>query len=346
MATIRAVVYHAPGDVRVEAIPLPVAGEGELLVKVDACAVCGTDFKAHAAGNPRIAAPMVMGHEFTGLITEARAAGFAVGERVVMATSVSCGECAYCRRGWRNLCADLRPMGFGYPGGMAEYTVIPRRAVDNGHVVKVPAGLPATVAALAEPVSCTVNAMANCNLTPGDVVVVVGAGPMGILNALTARASGASKVLLAEVNPARLEQARPFGFDRLVDPQTEDLAALVKAETDGLGADIALVAAPAAAPQEQALGLVRKRGTVCLFASLPSGRSDLTIDSRPLHYNELRVVGSSDSTPAQVARAVELLAEPAMHADKLASHVLPFERVLDAFELMRTGACLRVVLTP
>lgn len=348
MATTEAVVYHGPGDVRLETIAVPVPGPGELLVRVDACAVCGTDLKAHASGNPRIKAPMVMGHEFTGLITQVGdgLTGFSLGQRVVMATSVSCGECAYCQRGWRNLCVELTPMGFGYPGGMAGYTVIPARAVANGHVVIVPDELPARVAALAEPVSCAVNAMGNCGLVPGDVMLVIGAGPMGIINALVARAMGASRILLAEVNPARLEQARPFGFDRLINPAQDDLPAIVRAETNGLGVDVALVAAPAAAPQEQAMALVRKQGAVCLFASLPAGKSDLTVDGRLIHYGELRVVGSSDSTAAQVVKAVALLADPRLQAERLVTQVLPLAGVLDAFELMRSGECLRVVLTP
>ena len=137
---MRAVVYYAPQDVRNETRPVPTAGAGELRVKVDACAVCGTDLKSYVSGNPRLKAPIVMGHEFTGLIDTVGEGveGFSVGDRVVMATSISCGECYYCKRGWNNLCVDLAPMGFSYHGGMAEYTVIPARALKNGHVIKVP----------------------------------------------------------------------------------------------------------------------------------------------------------------------------------------------------------------
>jgi L-iditol 2-dehydrogenase len=111
---MKAVVYYAPGDIRVEDLPLPQAGPGELRVKVDACAVCGTDLKSYKHGNPRIKAPLAMGHEFTGLVETIGpgAEGFALGDRVVMATSVSCGQCRYCRMGFRNLCVDLAPMGF------------------------------------------------------------------------------------------------------------------------------------------------------------------------------------------------------------------------------------------
>ncbi len=344
---MKAVVFHAPGDVRVESVPDPTPEPGGLRVRVDACAVCGSDLKAFKAGNPRIRPPMVMGHEFTGLVEDVGGpvGGFAPGDRVVMATSVSCGDCAYCRRGWPNLCADLAPMGFVYPGGMAEAVAIPERALRNGHVVKVPPGLPATHAALAEPVSCAVNACEACGVREGDVVVVVGAGPMGLINACVARAFGARAILLAEVNEARLRQAEGFGMDRLVNPATEDLAAVVREATGGVGADVAIVAAPAAKPQEDAPALVRKRGTICLFASLPKGRSDITLDSRPIHYGELRVVGASDSTPRQVARAVEMLAGGTFPADRVITHVLGLDAIARAFELMAKGEALKVVLT-
>lgn len=345
---MRAVVYHGPKEIRVDEVARPECGVGELRVRVDACAVCGTDLKTWHVGNPRIKPPMVMGHEFTGVVETvgAGASGFAEGERVVMATSVSCGGCFYCQRGWSNLCAELAPMGFSYPGGMAEYVTIPARALRNGHVIKVPAGVRAEHAALAEPLSCTVNAAENCGIAPGETVVVIGAGPMGIMNACMAKEFGAGKVLLAEVNEGRLRQAEVFGFDRLVNPATEELARIVKDETGGVGADVVIVAAPAAAPQEQALDMVRKRGTVCLFASLPVGKSNLTLDSRKIHYNEVRVVGTSDSTPAQVARAVGLIAGGALPCERLASHTLGLEGIFEAYELMMRGEALRVVLVP
>lgn len=345
---MRAVVYHAPGDIRVQRVEIGQAGPGELRVKVDACAVCGTDLKSYNHGNPRIKAPLTMGHEFTGLVDQVGpgAEGFGEGDRVVMATSVSCGSCAYCRRGWTNLCVDLAPMGFSYPGGMAEYVVIPARALANGHVVKTPPDLPAVCAALAEPLSCAVNCLDNCNIREGDTVVVLGAGPMGLMNVCVARALGAGKIILSEISEKRLALAEQFGCDLLVNPGEKDLAEAVMDATGGLGADVAVVAAPAAEPQAEALRLVRKRGTVCLFASLPVGKCTLAVDSRKIHYGELRLVGASDSTPRHVRQAVELLSSGAVPAEKLASHVLGLEDILRAFELMTGGEALRVVLRP
>jgi len=348
VATIKAVVYHGPLDVRCEPVPMPACGADEIRVQVDACAVCGSDWKAYKSGNPRMRPPITIGHEFTGLIETigADVHGFALGERVVMATSISCGECLYCRRGWRNLCTDLRPMGFYYNGGMAEFVTVPSRGLQQGHVVKVPAAVPSVHAALAEPVSCCVNSAENCGIVKGDVVAVLGAGPMGILNACVAREYGASRIILSELNPARLKQAEAFGFDRLVNPASDDLAKAIMDETGGYGADVVIVAAPAAQPQEQAMTLVRKRGTVCLFASLPAGKSTLSVDSRPMHYGELRVVGTSDSTAAHVRRAVELIAGGSLPVGKIASHVLELEDIQQSFKLMESGEALRVVLTP
>ncbi|MBL7115154.1 MAG: alcohol dehydrogenase catalytic domain-containing protein [Kiritimatiellae bacterium] len=345
---MKAVVFHAPEDERVEDVPVPFCEEGEILVKVDACAVCGSDLKAYHVGNPRIKPPMVIGHEFTGIIDGMgpETSGFSVGDRVVMATSISCGECVYCRKGLANLCVDVAPMGFSYPGGMAEFVVIPNRAVDNGHVVKVPAGVKPEHAALAEPVSCAVNSCEQCNIEEGDTVLVMGAGPMGIMNACVARGMGASTIIMSEINESRLQQCEVFGFDHLVNPGTQDLEELVKSVTDGIGADVVIVAAPAAQPQEQALSLCRKHGTVCLFASLPVGRNMLSLDSRVLHYGELRVVGTSDSRPEHVAAAVDMIARGLLPVEQLASHIMKLDDIMKAYELMKTGKALRVVLVP
>ena len=345
---MKAIVYYAPGDIRVEEIPKPECAPGGLLVRVDACAVCGTDLKSRQHGNPRIKAPLVMGHEFTGIIETVSpdAVGdFLPGDRIVMATSVACGKCFYCQRGWRNLCNDLAPMGFSYPGGMAEYVAIPTLALQGGHVIKVPPEVDAKYAALAEPVSCAVNSVRQCGVQQGDTVLVMGAGPMGLLNALVARAAGASVVLLSEPNPSRREQAGGFDLDWILDPETDDVTQIIRDATSGRGADVVIVAAPAASPQEQALSLVRRHGTVCLFASLPVGKSTLTFDSRPLHYGEIRLIGSSDSTPEHVQEAVAMIATKRIPAEKIVSHCLPMSEIEQAFELMKSGAALRVVLT-
>jgi L-iditol 2-dehydrogenase len=351
---MQAVVYYAPGDIRVEDIPKPQLREGELLVHVDACAVCGTDLKSKHHGNPRIKAPLVMGHEFTGIIEEISPSAVGtwnIGDRIVMATSISCGECYYCKNHFRNLCTNLAPMSFSYPGGMAEYVAIPALALQGGHVITVPAkadseNVKAEWAALAEPTSCAVNSVQQCRVQQGDTVLVMGAGPMGLLNAVVAKAFGAGKIIMSELNELRRNQVKNFEIDFVVDPAKEDLNEVVRTVTNGVGADVVIVAAPAAQPQEQALSFVRKQGTVCLFASLPVGKSMLNIDSRLIHYGEIRLIGSSESTPEHVRKAVEFIVTKKIPADKIASHLLPLHQIEQAFELMTSGEALRVVLIP
>jgi len=345
---MRAIRYYGPGDVRLDEVPVSEISRSEILVKVDACAVCGSDLKAFNFGNPRLHPPITMGHEFTGEIVEAgrSTTGFQKGERIVLSTSISCGECLYCRKGWSNLCVNLAPMGFFYNGGMAGYTAIPEKAIKNGHVVKVPDSLKPEFAALAEPLSCAVNSIEKCKIQAGDTVLIMGAGPMGILIACTARRYGAGKIIITEVNSSRLLQARDFDIDLLLDPGKEDLKEIVQSQTNGYGADVVIVAAPSASPQEEALSLVRKGGTVCLFASLPSGHSNLSIDSRLIHYGEINLTGSSDSTTKHVKIAVEMLSDPDFPAGKIASHILSLKDVKTAFSLMSSGEALRVVLIP
>lgn len=345
---MKAIRYYAPQDVRVEEIPVPEIEQGGLLVKVDACAVCGSDLKTFNVGNPRMKPQITMGHEFIGVIVGVSqgVSGFSKGERVVMATSISCGKCSYCQNGWNNLCIQIEPMGFFYNGGMAEFVAIPAKAVENGHVVKVQKNLLPEHAALAEPLSCAVNSVQRSNVKKGDFVLVMGAGPMAILNALAAKEFGAAKVYMTELNPARLKQAAQFNIDRLINPAEEDLEKIIMAESDGYGADVVIVAAPAAQPQEEALSLVRKRGTVCLFASLPSGKSNLNLDSRLIHYNEIILTGSSDSTANDVQKAVEILSKPEFPADKIVSHMMGLNDIHEAFKLMVSGEALRVVLKP
>ena len=335
-------------DVRVDEIPIPTINREEILIRVEACAVCGSDLKAFKLGNPRLNPPIVMGHEFTGVIasTGKNTIGFNEGERIVMSTSISCGKCLYCHKGWTNLCVDLAPMGFRYDGGMAEYMVIPERAIKNGHLVKVPDTLKPEYAALAEPLSCAVNSVEQCEIEKGDTVLIMGAGPMGILNACAAKHAGAGKIIMTELNELRLKQAGNFHIDILVHPGEEDLKTIVLEETKGYGADVVIVAAPAPSPQEEALSLVRKRGSVCLFASLPAGQSDLTINSRLIHYNEIRVTGSSDSTTRHVKEAIGILSDPSSLSRNIVSHIISLKEIKKAFEIMESGEALRVVLKP
>lgn len=343
---MKAVRFYAQNDIRVEEIDAPKPEAGGLLVKVEACAICGTDLKMYLKGNPRVKPPQTIGHEFVGKIVEIGkdVDGFSVGERVTMATSISCGSCAVCRAGYTNRCENLAPISYDYPGAFAEYIAIPPAGVSGGNVIKVPDTL-GDIAALAEPTSCAINSQILAGVKMGDTVVVVGCGPLGAIHTQVARANGATKVIVTQSSAVRLKLAAQLDVDEIVDTSKTNPVEEVMKLTGGIGADVVIVTVPAAAAQEQAISMVRKGGMINLFASLPSGGSELKTDSRLIHYRELFISGASDSTPYHVELAVKLL-EKGFISDKIITHSLPLDKFIDGLTLMKESKSFKVLLKP
>ncbi len=340
------VVYRAPQDVVIEPMEAPPAvGAGELRVRVEACAICGTDIKSFHKGNPRIRPPQTMGHEFVGTVEAAGegAGGPAPGARVVMATTIGCGECRYCRAGRGNLCRKAEAIGFAYPGAMAPWVIIPERAVRLGHLVEVN-GLEAGVAALAEPLSCVVNGLSRIPWAEIRTVLVLGLGPLGFLHALAARAQGAERVICSEFPGARADLARALGFAHVVPPGELDKAYLDLSGQEGF--DLVVVTAPHNPTQARSPMYARKGGYGSFFASLAQGDEMLSVNSRTIHYGELFVYGTSDSTPAHVRQAVALLQQQPEVFARLVTHRLPNREFHQAMAEIAAGRAVKVVLTP
>jgi L-iditol 2-dehydrogenase len=345
---VRAAVFYGPGDLRVEERPRPRIAEYELLLEVECCALCGSDARTFRFGARNITGPVVLGHEVAGRVAEIGrgVSGFAAGERVAVAPAIPCGDCAYCRRGVETMCDRLRSIGYEFDGGFAEYMAVPASAVRAGCVNAVPNGLGAAEAALAEPLACVINAQELLAVGPEDDVVVMGAGPIGCLHASLARARGARKVLLVDVRPERLDLARPFGADVLIDSSREDLRQRVLDETHGLGASVVIVAAPSGAAQEQALTLAAKRGRVDFFAGLPKTDSHIALDANLVHYRELSLMGAYGSRPAHNREALGLIASGRIPVAKLVGRSLPLDRVQEGIETVEGGSVLKVVIEP
>lgn len=343
---MRAIMYYGPGDVRLAECPMPSVAADAVLIKVACCAICGTDLKLATIGNPRCHPPRIIGHEMVGAIVETGESvrGFAVGDRVTLATTLACGACAICRKGLGNLCPTSKPISYDYDGAFAEYLLAPPEALRGGNLVRVPKGIPDEAAALSEPLSCAVNAQALANVGEGDNVLILGGGPLGAIHAELAKARGARKVMIVQRSEPRLGLLRRLSAVRVIDGIHEDVAALVKEQTDGLGADVVIVCAPTRQVQEAAPALVRKGGCISFFAGLPKGESEITLDSRVLHYNEIKTVGASDSRPEHVAAALELLAAGKIATDALITHRLPLERFMDGIALMKQKQSLKVLI--
>jgi L-iditol 2-dehydrogenase len=345
---VHAVVYYGPGDVRLEERPEPTPAADNLIVRVRGCCICGTDLKLATIGNPRFHPSRIIGHEMVGEIIHVGTAvrGFSMGERITLATTLACGNCPYCARGLGNMCPNARPISSDFDGAFAPYIAVPPMALAGGNVIKVPDAVPDDAAALSEPLSCAVNAQELIGVKAGDRVLIIGGGPLGALHAEVAKTLGAADVMIVQRSEPRLSLLRKLRDVRVIDGAGENVASVVRERTEGLGADAVIVCAPSREAQEQSIALARKGGAVSLFASLPKGASDITLDSRIIHYGELRVVGASDSRPEHVARAVRMMAEGKIDWERLITHRLPLAEIKAGLALMQEKQSLKVLMYP
>ncbi|MFR9727663.1 zinc-dependent dehydrogenase [Saccharopolyspora sp. MS10] len=339
--------FYAPGDIRIEQAPEPQAGPGELKLRVRNCSTCGTDLKIMRHGHHHIDPPRVIGHEIAGEVVAVGegATGFEPGDRVQVIAAIPCGECGFCRRGRQTVCPDQRSMGYHFDGGFAEYLTVPERVLRVGGVNRLPDGLAFADASVAEPLACVLNGQELAGVGEGDVVVVVGAGPIGCLHARLARARGAAAVYLVELNSRRLEQAAALvGPDAAIHAAGSDPVAEVLARTDGIGADVVITAAASGEAQEQALRMASRRGRISFFGGLPKDSPIIDCDSNAVHYRELTIVGANGSTPEHNRRALRLIASGEVPVHDLITHRLPLDGVLDAIRTVSTGEAIKVTI--
>lgn len=341
--------FHAPGDVRLEDAPEPVCGAREVKLRVRNCSTCGTDVKILRNGHPNLSPPRVMGHEIAGEVVEvgAEVSGWAVGDRVQVIAAVPCGDCRQCRKGRMAVCENQTSVGYQYEGGFAEYLVVPHEVLRVDGLNRIPEGLSFAEASVAEPLACVLNGQRLAGVGPGDVVVVVGAGPIGCLHVRLARARGAARVVLADMQPDRLKLAADLvDPDETVDVSSTDLVEAVLALTDGAGADVVITAAASGAAQEQALRMTARGGRISFFGGLPKDKPVIAVDSNLVHYRELTIVGANGSSPADNAEALRLIASGEVPVADLITHRLPLERVLDAFDIVARGEAIKVTIEP
>jgi L-iditol 2-dehydrogenase len=340
---VRAQVFHGPGDLRLEDAPVPEAGPGEVVLRIDAALTCGTDVKTLRRGHPVMIprVPTVFGHEFAGTVSAVGpgVGGVRPGDLAVAANSAPCGACAACRRGQANLCDDLLFVN----GAYAEYIALPPRLVAR-NLVTVPPGGEAARVAFAEPVACCLRAIDAARFEAGETVAILGHGPLGLLLGLLARAGGA-RVVLAGKAGLRLDRARGLGFAACVDVSRElDPASAVRAVAGG---DVRSVIEATGRPEvwEQAIAVVGKGGTVVLFGGCAPGTS-VRLDTRRVHYEELRLLGVFHHTPDLIRRAVDLLASGVLDPTPLVTHEMGIADVPRALDLMSRGEALKVLIRP
>ncbi|NOZ49429.1 MAG: alcohol dehydrogenase catalytic domain-containing protein [Chloroflexi bacterium] len=346
---MKAAFLTGPRTLEVREIPEPVCPEDGLVLKIGACGVCGSDLRRWKKGPPEGVESYTPGHEIAGEIIAVgdQMTRFQVGDRLAVAPDIHCGHCWYCERGMVNLCDTLRFIGItpDIPGGFAEQMVLTHDILENGIVHKMPADMSFRLGALAEPLSSVIAAHDKAGTSLDDVVVILGAGPIGCLHIMVAKARGA-QVIVSQPSEVRRAAAARFQPEALVDPFNQDLVAFVREYTGGLGASIAICANPMAATHAQAVELTRKAGRIVLFGGLARANPMTTLDGNRIHYGEQEVVGAFSYHPTKHETAVSLLHRHIFPAENLITHTFTLDDIAQAFETAASGAGLKVLVQP
>ena len=328
----------------------PTLLPGSVKVKVHACAVCGSDIRIYTKGDPRATLPRILGHEIAGEIVEVGmdvADRFQVGQRVCVAPLHGCNECVYCKRGRGNLCINPQPsIGYASSGGFAQYVVPPENVVRAGGVNPIPENISYAEASMSELLATCINAQEKLRISSEDRVLILGAGPAGCMHIQLAKACGSRKVMIAQRSSRRLEMCRRFGPDVVINSTNEDLCTRVKEETDGLGADVVIVAAPSAEAQETALKVVAPAGRISLFGGLPKDNHLITISGNTIHYLECELYGASSSLGRQNKEALAMISSGAVRAAEFITHRFDLEKISEAFQTVLDKTGIKVVVFP
>lgn len=344
-----AAMFHEPGDLRLEEVPEPTAGPGELKLRMRATATCGTDAKIYGHGHPRLEPPQIIGHELAGEVVELGegTTGFSIGDRVQVIAAVPCGDCWACDSGVAQVCPNQTSMGYQYPGGFAEYMIVPELVLRVDGVNLIPDNLSYAEAAVTEPLACALNAQELARVGQGDVVVVMGAGPIGCGHVRLARSLGAVKVILTDINADRLAMsAQRVNPDLAIVGSGQDVIDQVMAATDGRGASVIITAAPSGVAQEDAIQMAAPQGRISFFGGLPKDNPFIKLDSNIVHYRELTLVGANGSSPDHNRRALHMIASGELPVDDLITHRMPLTDVHKAIDAVISGEAIKVVVEP
>jgi L-iditol 2-dehydrogenase len=350
---MKAALMTAVNEVRLDELPEPSLDGSAAVLHVEACGICGTDARTFFNGDPRAPLPWVLGHEPVGVLEQVARdvllpEGVRQGDRVFLGSILYCGECRLCQEGRQNLCAEKKLYGYDpYPGAFAEYAAVPRIAVRN--LYALPPDLPSDLATAADPFACALNGVETASIRIGDTLVILGAGPIGCVQVLMARAAGAGRIYLIEVNRGRAALARDVVgdlVDDVIEPGSSGGVEEILDLTDGWGAERVIVACASQAAQQAALKLAAPGAKVVYFAGLPKANPIVEVDANELHYKELSVLGAYGATPRQYRLTLDLLAREAARADQIVTHRFPLEQIADGFQTIRDGTGLKVVIRP
>jgi len=326
---MKAAILRGPNDVRLEELSVPKPGQGEILVKMVACGVCGTDIEKLQGHS---ITPPVLGHEVVGEIAEVGGGvhKYAVGDRVFAHHHVPDYTCRYCRKGAYTMC-DSFPKTNLDPCGFAEYFRVPEPNVRLGAVLRLPEGISWEDGVMIEPLGCCIRGLMKCRIDPGDSALVIGAGPIGLMHTHLLKAFGAGTVITSDLIDSRLQTALTLGADHIVNPQRDDLSKRVGEWTEGTGVDLAVIAVGSAKLIGQGIDLVRKGGTVCVFG-MPRPNDVLSYNASQIFIREVSIVPSYSTSELETNTALRLMLSNRINVSQLITHRFKLGQIREALE--------------
>ena len=343
-----AAVFHGPGEVEATEVDVPDIGPGEVLVRVGANTLCGTDGRILRGEKTKgVRRPSILGHEFAGHVARAgqRVRGFEVGTPVAMAPVIPDRRCFYCKHGLENACLNRKAMGYEFDGGLSEYVRIPSVAIEAGNLFAAREDLPSEYLALAEPLSCCVNGHRRSRVGIDSTVLILGGGPIGIFHLQLSLLAGARVVIVSEPSPFRRDFSSRLGA-HVVDPAVEDLPAIVAEATGGLGVDSTIICIGLPQLVNDALTMTRRGGRVNIFAGL-SGQGRVQVEANLIHYNELEVTGTTAARRSDYEVALRLIESGRVDVESMVTDRFPLQRAGEAIAEMMTGVeGLKVAVIP
>ncbi|WP_332445315.1 zinc-dependent dehydrogenase [Dehalococcoides mccartyi] len=326
---MKAVLLEEPAKLSLAEVDTPSCPKGGVLLEVACCAICGTDVKMFRRGHRDLKYPRILGHEIAAVVACSEHPDFKAGDRVQVYPGIACGVCPLCLQGRENLCGQVKIIGFNYDGGLAEYMALPPESLPSGLNI-IPENVSDEEASLAEPLASCIHSQSVSRVGDGDRVLVLGAGPLGLLQAMLARHNGAEKVLMAEVLPDRVCGAELACPDGVIDLAKTSLKQGVYEQTGGAGVDVILIASSGVEVGELP-SVLSPGGRINFFSGLPKDRSEFSLDANAVHYRELALSGSYGSTPADNTRALSLITNGIIPVKRLISRVTGISDIEEAF---------------
>ncbi len=329
---MKAAVFYAPNDLRLEEREIPAPRKGEIVVKVDTSGLCPSDVRIYKSGSSFVRPPVTLGHEFVGHVHElgAEVQGVEENDKVNIPADAYCARCKMCRSGHENTCENNLAFGYNLNGAHADYILVPQRFVERGGIFHLDDDIDIEEATMTEPLACSLNTIETLGVGPDKTIVVIGDGPMGLLHVALAKLYAAERIILIGLVDWKLQLGKELGATDLIDAKGDPGKEVLDA-TGGVGSDIVVVTAVMPQTIAEALRMVSRHGYVSIFGGTPKG-AKAEFEPNLIHYNETFLTGNYGYTYAHYTRAAKIVATQRVPLKKLVSHRFKLEKIHDAIK--------------